>query len=123
MHVRLVSIPVADVDRAKRFYVELLGFEERFDGPFGDGQRWVELGLPGDRVAIALVTWLEAMPPGAQQGLVLHADDVHAEHARLTERGVELDAVVDEPWGSSSSFSDPDGNRWVLMQPAAADGG
>ena len=54
-YLRLVSIPVADVDRAKSFYVDTLGFEERFDGPFGEGMRWVELAPPGSQATIALV--------------------------------------------------------------------
>jgi catechol 2,3-dioxygenase-like lactoylglutathione lyase family enzyme len=89
-HLRLVSIPVADVDRAKAFYVDVLGFEERFDGPFGEGMRWVELAPPDAQASIALVTWFTG-------------------------------EVREDPWGTSASFVDPDGNGWVLMQtPAAA---
>ena len=76
--LRLVSIPVSDVDRAKAFYVDALGFEERFDGPFGEGMRWVELAPPDSQATIALVTWFESMPPGAVTGLVLQ----HARRAR-----------------------------------------
>ena len=77
-HLRLVSIPVADVDRAKAFYVDTLGFEERFDGPFGEGMRWVELAPPGSQATIALVTWFEQMPPGSVTGLVLDTPDAKA---------------------------------------------
>ena len=72
-HLRLVSIPVADVDRAKAFYVDVLGFEERFDGPFGEGMRWVELAPPGAQASIALVTWFDQMPPGSVTGLQAEA--------------------------------------------------
>lgn len=120
MHLRLVSIPVSDVDRAKAFYVEKVGFTERFDGPFGEGMRWVELGVEGDRATIALVTWFDAMPPGSVQGVVLHADDVAAARAELRERGVEVSEVREDPWGSSATFTDPDGNGWVLMAPPAS---
>ena len=73
--LRLVSIPVADVDRAKAFYVDVLGFEERFDGPFGEGMRWVELAPPDSQATIALVTWFDPMPPGER-------DRPRAPHAR-----------------------------------------
>jgi predicted enzyme related to lactoylglutathione lyase len=119
--LRLVSIPVTDVDRAKAFYVDGVGFEERFDGPFGEGMRWCELGLPGSQAAIALVTWFESMPPGSVTGLVLETPDVRAAYEDLTRRGVEFTGEPrDDPWGSSAPFSDPDGNGWVLMQPPAA---
>jgi catechol 2,3-dioxygenase-like lactoylglutathione lyase family enzyme len=119
--LRLVSIPVSDVDRAKAFYVDQLGFEERFDGPFGEGMRWVELAPPHSQATIALVTWFESMPPGAVTGLVLESDDVQAAYDELAERGVGFTSPPrDDPWGSSASFTDPDGNGWVLMQPPAA---
>ena len=121
-HLRLVSVPVADVDRAKAFYVDTLGFEERFDGPFGDGMRWVELAPPRSQATVALVTWFDQMPPGSVTGLVLDTPDAKAAYAALSERGVEFTAEVrEDPWGISASFVDPDGNGWVLMQvPAAA---
>src|SRR3954451_298516 len=118
-HLRLVSIPVSDVDRAKAFYIDVLGFEERFDGPFGDDMRWVELAPPGAYSSIALVTWFEQMPPGSVTGLVLDTPDVRAAHTALTERGLEFGGDIrEDPWGTSASFSDPDGNGWVLMQVA-----
>src|SRR3954471_21069086 len=104
-HLRLVSIPVTDVDRAKRFYVDLLGFEERFDGPFGEGMRWVELAPPGSQATIALVTWFESMPPGGVTGLVLDTPDVRATYEELSGRGVTFAGEVrDDPCGSSASF-------------------
>ena len=119
--LRLVSIPVTDVDRAKAFYVDVLGFEERFDGPFAEGMRWCELGLPGSATTIALVTWFDTMPPGGVTGLVLETADVRAAYAELGARGVAFTGEPrDEPWGSSAPFADPDGNGWVLMQPPAA---
>ena len=121
-HLRLVSIPVADVDRAKAFYLDVLGFEERFDGPFGEGMRWVELAPPGSQATIALVTWFDQMPPGSVTGLVLDTPDARSAYKALGERGVEFTGEVrEDPWGISASFVDPDGNGWVLMQtPGAA---
>ena len=118
MSLRLLSIPVTDVDRAKAFYIEKLGFGERADVPFGEGMRWCELSPPRGDATISLVTWFESMPPGSVTGVVLETDDVRAAHAELTERGVEFAADVrEEPWGTFATFTDPDGNGWVLMQP------
>ena len=91
-HLRLVSIPVADVDRAKAFYVDVLGFEERFDGPFGEGMRWVELAPPGSQATIALVTWFDQMPPGSVTGLVLDTPD-----AQRRLRGAAASAASSSP--------------------------
>jgi catechol 2,3-dioxygenase-like lactoylglutathione lyase family enzyme len=122
-HLRLVSIPVADVDRAKAFYVDVLGFEERFDGPFGEGMRWVELAPEGAQASIALVTWFDQMPPGSVTGLVLDTPDARAAFEALRERGVEFTGEVrEDPWGTSASFVDPDGNGWVLMETPAGAG-
>jgi len=119
-HLRLVSIPVADVDRAKAFYVDVLGFEERFDGPFGEGMRWVELAPTDSQATIALVTWFEQMPPGSVTGLVLDTPDAHRAYTALKARGVEFTGEMrEDPWGTSASFVDPDGNGWVLMQSPA----
>jgi uncharacterized glyoxalase superfamily protein PhnB len=100
----------------------VLGFEERFDGPFGEGMRWVELAPEGAQASIALVTWFDQMPPGSVTGLVLDTPDARAAFEALRERGVEFTGEVrEDPWGTSASFVDPDGNGWVLMQtPAAA---
>ena len=76
--VQVVSVPVSDQERAKRFYVETLGFEVRTDAPFAPGMRWVEVAPPDAGASLTLVTWLESMPPGSLQGLVVSTDDVHA---------------------------------------------
>ena len=81
--------------------------------------RWCELRPPGSQAAIALVTWFPEMAPGSLRGLVLETPDVRAAVADLERLGVAFPAGVrDDPWGSSASFADPDGNGWVLMQPA-----
>jgi catechol 2,3-dioxygenase-like lactoylglutathione lyase family enzyme len=122
--LRLVSIPVTDVDRAKAFYVDDLGFEEVFDGPFGDDMRWVELAPPGSQTSVALVTWFESMTPGSMQGLVLETDDLDEDYEALTAQGIEfLGEISEDPWGSSATFRDPDGNGWVLMQVGAGEDG
>lgn len=119
--VDIVSVPVADQDRALRFYTEVLGFAEREVADMGEGRRWVELVPPAGGASISLVTWFDQMPPGCVHGLVLGTDDAHAAFAELRRRGVEfaVDAVQDAVWGQWASFADPDGNGWVLVGPAA----
>ena len=118
----VVSLPVADQERALRFYVDVLGFTVVADAPF-DGLRWLQLAPRGGGSSIALVTWFEQMPAGSVQGLVLGTDDVHGDAAGLRERGLELADPVEEFFGTHTSFTDPDGNGWLLLQePAGATG-
>jgi catechol 2,3-dioxygenase-like lactoylglutathione lyase family enzyme len=114
--ISVVSVPVTDPDRSRDFYVELLGFAVRSDASFGDGQRWLELEPPGGGTRITLVTWFDRMPPGSQQGLVLSSDDIEADVRALRGRGIDLPDPEHQPWGTFSTFSDPDGNAWVLVQ-------
>jgi predicted enzyme related to lactoylglutathione lyase len=116
MQIQFVSIPVTDQSRAKAFYVDVLGWTCGADEEFAPGRRWIDITLPGD--GITLVTWLDAMPAGSVQGLVLAVDDVDATYAELTSRGVQFAGPVDDtPYGRFASFSDPDGNGWVLRGP------
>lgn len=115
-NLKIVSIPVRDQEAAKRFYQETLGFEVRMDAPFMPGARWLELAPAGAQTTITLVTWFENMKPGGVTGLVLETDDVDGDAALLKERGVEISAIQPAPWGRYATFSDPDGNGWVLQQ-------
>jgi catechol 2,3-dioxygenase-like lactoylglutathione lyase family enzyme len=117
--LKLVSVPVADQDEARAFYVEALGFSVVRDERFGERQRWLEVAPPGGGTSVALVTWFEAMPPGSAQGLVLSSDDVEHDHAELSGRGVPFASGIESaPWGRFATFTDPDGNGWVLQQDA-----
>jgi catechol 2,3-dioxygenase-like lactoylglutathione lyase family enzyme len=116
-HISLVSVPVAHQDRAKHFYADLLAFEVVLEAQFGEGMHWVQLSPPGGGASIALVTWFDRMPPGWRQGLVLETDDVHGDYDRLRQRGLEFrQDIEDAPWGTFTTFDDPDGNGWVLQQ-------
>jgi catechol 2,3-dioxygenase-like lactoylglutathione lyase family enzyme len=115
-HLKIVSIPVRDQEAAKRFYQETLGFEVRMDAPFMPGARWIELAPAGAQTVLTLVTWFENMKPGGVTGLVLETDDVDGDAALLKERGVEISVIEPAPWGRYATFSDPDGNGWVLQQ-------
>jgi catechol 2,3-dioxygenase-like lactoylglutathione lyase family enzyme len=115
-HLSVVSVPVSDQERAKSFYTEKLGFELLADSPFGEGQRWIQVGPKGTATSITLVTWFETMPPGSTKGIVLECDDLDGTHQELVGRGVRFDGPVQEaPWGRFATFEDPDGNGWVLQ--------
>jgi catechol 2,3-dioxygenase-like lactoylglutathione lyase family enzyme len=121
MHVRriaIVSVPVSDQEAAKRFYTDMLGFSTVRDNPMGPDQRWVQVAPPGAETSVTLVTWFPAMRPGSITGLVLETDDVAADHARLRSRGVVISDLAEVPWGRHATFTDPDGNGWVLQQTA-----
>jgi predicted enzyme related to lactoylglutathione lyase len=114
--LELVAIPVSDVDRAKSFYTEKVGFHADHDHRVSEGLRFVQLTPPGSACSIALGTGLVDTPPGSVQGLQLVVSDIHAARAELVARGVEVSEVHEFPWGSFVFFSDPDGNRWAVQQ-------
>ncbi len=114
MTIAVVSVPVSDVDRAIGFYVDVLGFTLIEDEPMGPTMRWVQLQPKSGGATIALTTWFDALQPGGQQGLMVHVDDVDAEHARLAAAGVTLSPLGDQPWGRATMLKDPDGNGLVL---------
>lgn len=115
--LQVVSVPVANQDRAKAFYVDALGFELLSDTPMGPDQRWVQVGPEDGETSITLVTWFPTMPPGSLKGIVLECDDVRASRDELAARGVTfLQDIEEQPWGTFTTFDDPDGNGWVLSQ-------
>jgi len=116
-NVKLISVPVSDQVRAKRFYVEKLGFELTRDDDSIPGIRWIQVTPKGGAPSLTLVTWFETMPPGSLQGLVLASDDLEAECERLAAEGVTFDRLLEEqPWGTEAVICDPDGNKLVLQQ-------
>jgi catechol 2,3-dioxygenase-like lactoylglutathione lyase family enzyme len=116
MKLELVAVPVKDVDRAKSFYVEKVGFNADQDHVVNEGLRFVQLTPPGSACSIALGTGLTDMAPGTQKGLQLVVDDVEATRAELMSRGVETGEVQHFPWGDFIFFADPDGNTWAVQQ-------
>ena len=113
--LELVQVPVSDVDRAKAFYTEQVGFNADHDHQVSDEIRFVQLTPPGSACSIAIGTGLGDMQPGFIQGLQLVVSDIHAAHAELVARGVEVGEVQEFPWGSFVFFSDPDGNGWAVQ--------
>jgi predicted enzyme related to lactoylglutathione lyase len=116
MRLELVQVPVTDVDRAKAFYVDQVGFDADHDHQVAEGLRFVQLTPPGSACSIALGTGLTEMAPGSVQGLQLVVEDADAAHDELAARGVAVSEVQDFPWGRFVFFSDPDGNGWSLQQ-------
>ena len=116
-------MPVADVDRAKAFYEERVGFEVDHDTQISDERRVVQLTPPGSACSIVIGTGLAEMEPGSLKGLQLTVRDMDAVRDGLIERGVEVSEVEvlgreGRPGFKHAHFSDPDGNVWVLQDPA-----
>jgi catechol 2,3-dioxygenase-like lactoylglutathione lyase family enzyme len=120
--LELVPIPVSDVDRAKAFYAEKVGFNVDLDvnadndHRVSDEMRVVQLTPPGSACSIAFGTGIVDTPPGSVQALHLVVSDINAARVELVERGVEVGEVQDLGGVLYASFSDPDGNSWALQQ-------
>ena len=119
--LELVIVPVSDVDRAKKFYTDQLGFAEDVDHRAGDSFRVVQLTPPGSACSITIGTGVTSAKPGSYQGTHLVVNDIEAAHAELAGRGVEVSDVSSFDWGDFVYFSDPDGNEWAVQQLPARD--
>lgn len=114
--IKFASVQVRDQNEALKFYTEKLGFAIATDQPFDDSQRWIELRIPGAETRLVLFT-----PQGQEDrigtpsNVVFASDDVATTYDELTERGVPFDSEpTEQPWGTFATFSDPDGNQFVL---------
>lgn len=128
--LELVLVPVTDVERAKRFYAEQVGFHVDFDTRNPAGKRQVQLTPPGSGCSIAIGEELVDMPPGALKGVQLVVADIYKAHAQLTARGVAVSEVQVYDSGAFRPaqpgdaldnvgfvfFDDPDGNSWGVQQ-------
>jgi catechol 2,3-dioxygenase-like lactoylglutathione lyase family enzyme len=126
--LEVVIVPVSDVDRAKSFYADRLGFNVDHDSRISEGNRIVQLTPPGSGCSIVIGEGvLPPMPPGSLKGLQLVVNDIHKAHAELVERGVDVSEVqvigenprpVPDPLDNVGFvfFSDPDGNGWTVQQ-------
>ena len=114
--LELVAIPVSDVDRAKAFYTEQLGFNADHDHQVTDELRFVQLTPPGSGCSIAIGKGIMETEPGSVQGLQLVVGDIQAAHDDLSGRGVQVSDIQDFPWGRFVFFTDPDGNGWAVQQ-------
>ena len=116
MKLELVIVPVSDVDRAKAFYTETLGFHVDFDQQVNENLRFVQLTPQGSACSIAIGGGITDMQPGSQKGLQMVVEDARAIREELLKRGAEVSEVDVQDWGHFVYFSDPDGNRWSLQQ-------
>ncbi len=114
--LELVPIPVSDVDRAKSFYADKVGFNIDHDVRATDEMRVVQLTPPGSACSIAIGTGIVDTSPGSVRGLHLVVPDVNAARAELADRGVDVGQVQDLGGILYVTFSDPDGNGWALQQ-------
>jgi len=114
--IELVAIPVTDVDRAKEFYVDRVGFHADHDYQVTGTLRFVQLTPPGSACSVVMGTGITEMPPGSQKGVQVVVADVGAARRELLAHGVQASEVDVQPWGSFVTFSDPDGNTWALQQ-------
>jgi catechol 2,3-dioxygenase-like lactoylglutathione lyase family enzyme len=119
--LELVAVPVSDVDAAKAFYAEKVGFNVDHDHRISDEIRFVQLTPPGSACSIAIGTGITEAAPGAAQGLQLVVDDAKAARRQLVERGVDTSDVQSFPWGDFVFFRDPDGNGWAVQAMSASE--
>jgi catechol 2,3-dioxygenase-like lactoylglutathione lyase family enzyme len=116
MKLELITLPVTDVDRAKAFYTEKIGFHADHDHRVSETLRFVQLTPPGSACSIAFGEGLTDMPPGSIKSLLMVVKDAAAARAELLSRGADVSEVDVQPWGHFVYFSDPDGNSWSLQQ-------
>ncbi len=116
MRLEVVQVPVSDVDRAKKFYTEQMGFELDHDVEHIPGMRVVQLTPPGSSASIVIGTGMHSMAPGSLEGLQLVVADMVSTRAELLRRGADISAAHDLGGFAFAYFTDPDGNRWVIQE-------
>ena len=114
--LELVCVPVSDVDAAKAFYVDKVGFVADHDQQVNDTLRFVQLTPPGSGCSICIGAGLTTMTPGSLEGLQLVVDDASRARDEFAERGLVVDEVQELPWGRFVYFADPDGNKWSVQE-------
>jgi catechol 2,3-dioxygenase-like lactoylglutathione lyase family enzyme len=125
--LEVITVPVADIDRAVSFYRDQLGFAVDLDTQIADDTRLVQLTPPGSGCSIHLRTGNDGMTPGSLRSLIVVVPDIEAAHAELVARGADFGEIVHHdgtglvpgkggPWNSFLPFTDPDGNSWSLQE-------
>ncbi|HEV7665478.1 MAG TPA: VOC family protein [Chloroflexota bacterium] len=114
--LELVAVPVSDVDRAKAFYADQVGFNPDHDFTVSEDIRFVQLTPPGSACSIAIGQGVTSAAPGSVQGLQLVVLDADVARQELLSRGVEASDVQVFPWGRFVFFNDPDANRWSVQE-------
>jgi catechol 2,3-dioxygenase-like lactoylglutathione lyase family enzyme len=114
--IELIFIPTTDVDRAKAFYADQVGFHLDHDHRVNEQLRFVQLTPPGSACSIAFGEGITKMAPGSQQGVQVVVPDAAAARQHLLDHGVAASEVDAQAWGLFVTFQDPDGNGWVLQE-------
>jgi catechol 2,3-dioxygenase-like lactoylglutathione lyase family enzyme len=114
--IELLIVPVSDVDRAKAFYADQVGFHADHDQRVSETLRFVQLTPPGSTCSIAIGEGITDTAPGSASGIQMVVPDINAAHAHLAEHGVAVSDIEHLAWGSFVYFADPDGNRWSVQQ-------
>ncbi len=114
--IELIFVPVTDVDRAIEFYVEKVGFNLDMQARVDENLRFVQVTPPTSACSIAFGEGITEMTPGTQNSIQVVVPDAEAARQELLARGVDAPEVQTLPWGSFTSFQDPDGNTWTLQQ-------
>jgi catechol 2,3-dioxygenase-like lactoylglutathione lyase family enzyme len=114
--IEVVTVPVRDVDRAKAFYVDQLGFVADHDYQVNPELRFVQLTPPGSACSIVIGQGLTDMEPGSQRGIMAVIPSAAQMHDRLLANGVKASGPDVQPWGTFVRFEDPDGNAWTLQE-------
>lgn len=125
--LEVIVVPVSDLDRAKRFYADQLGFTVDHDTTFDENTRIMQLTPPGSGCSIVMGRGIVKGEPGSLKGVQLVVSDLEKARAQLVDRGVEVGEIVrmnDKDGGSFVFFDDPDGNSWAVQEiKARATGG
>lgn len=118
MHCRieLIFVPVSDVDRARDFYADQVGFTLDHDVRVSDEVRFVQLTPPGSACSIAFGEGIHDGEPGTQNSIQVVVDSAEAARAELVAAGVDATALDHQAWGIFTTFADPDGNRWTVQE-------
>jgi catechol 2,3-dioxygenase-like lactoylglutathione lyase family enzyme len=114
--LELVAVPVADVDRAKAFYTEKVGFHADYDQQVHENLRFVQPTPPGSACSIYIGTGLTEMKSGSLEGLQMVVPDIEKAHDQLAGRSVEVSEIEDLSWGRFVYFSDSDGNKLAALR-------
>lgn len=114
--LEVVILGVTDVDKAKAFYVDQVGFVADHDQQVNDKLRFVQLTPPGSACSIAFGVGLTTTAPGAVKGLQMVVADIEAARTHLADGGVDVGEVDRLAWGNFVYFADPDGNKWAVQE-------
>jgi len=114
--IELIFVPVTDIDRARDFYVDQVGFTLDHDVRVDHAVRFVQLTPVGSACSIAFGEGITDLKPGTQHGIQVVVANAEAARAELVSRGVEATDIDVQAWGTFTSFTDPDGNRWHIQE-------